>query len=356
MDGMMDDLADIYGDVSGHATATSAAPAANVMGASAGGGALGGTGGQGGGGMGAGGAGGAGGMGGAGQGGEMAGGGGAMGGVGASVQEQVDEETRMMSAIVDQASTDWQRRLPFVRLSFEEPQKPGHYIKHCPTNGDPAFDVVRRVRPPSGIPKSFLRPDQGGGYLMPDGSMASMGAQEMQQGNEEGGGYLMSDGSMASMGAQEMQQGSEQAFARETEPFLTPMRQPQAAEVPPELKCPLCSSLFRNAVLIPCCHLSFCDQCEWRVGGWHGMAGGRGMGEEVAWRQSEWCSSSATTSPSATSCSSPAATSPSATSVSGIRQQLLAKGSCPKCSSTLNCNDDLLPNMTLRQAVDRFKV
>ena len=32
-------------------------------------------------------------------------------------------------------------------------------------------------------------------------------------------------------------------------------------DIPDDLKCPLCSSLFREAVLIPCCDTSFCDAC-----------------------------------------------------------------------------------------------
>nr|GFB59253.1 DWNN domain-containing protein [Tanacetum cinerariifolium] len=31
----------------------------------------------------------------------------------------------------------------------------GHFIQHCPTNGDPNFDI-KRVIPPTGIPKSML--------------------------------------------------------------------------------------------------------------------------------------------------------------------------------------------------------
>lgn len=32
--------------------------------------------------------------------------------------------------------------------------------------------------------------------------------------------------------------------------------------VPSALKCPICGELFNNAVLIPCCGASFCDQCK----------------------------------------------------------------------------------------------
>ncbi len=35
-------------------------------------------------------------------------------------------------------------------------KQPGHYIKNCPTNGDPAFEP-QRVRHPVGIPTTFLQ-------------------------------------------------------------------------------------------------------------------------------------------------------------------------------------------------------
>lgn len=38
----------------------------------------------------------------------------------------------------------------------------------------------------------------------------------------------------------------------------------------------------------------------------------------------------------------------------GIRDELIAKGKCPQCESTKFKNDDLLPNINLRQAIDRF--
>eukprot|EP00850_Spirogloea_muscicola_P021552 SM000253S09041 [mRNA] locus=s253:145051:152434:- [translate_table: standard] len=136
--------------------------------------------------------------------------------------------------------------------------------QQCPTNGDPAYDA-RRVKLPVGIPRTRLKADEEGTYILPDGSVATM-------------------------------QPDEQSFRKEADAFLS-MR-PQTIEVPPELQCPLCHRIFRDAVLIPCCQYSFCDQC--------------------------------------------------------IRQELIAKGRCPQCGSTKYKNDDLLPNIALRQAIERF--
>lgn len=34
-------------------------------------------------------------------------------------------------------------------------------------------------------------------------------------------------------------------------------------KVPSELKCPMCSNLLHDAVLIPCCGTSYCDECKY---------------------------------------------------------------------------------------------
>lgn len=65
-----------------------------------------------------------------------------------------------------------------------------------------------------------------------------------------------------------------------------------------ELKCFLCDSFFKDAVMIPCCQHSFCEKC--------------------------------------------------------IRAVLVEKARCPKCYSTKCKVEDLLPNVSLRQAIDHF--
>ncbi|KAI3949657.1 hypothetical protein MKW92_025828 [Papaver armeniacum] len=70
------------------------------------------------------------------------------------------------------------------------------------------------------------------------------------------------------------------------------------ADLPSELRCSLCNSIFKEAVMIPCCQHSFCDKC--------------------------------------------------------IRSVLDEKARCPKCSSTKCKVEDLLPNVSLRQAIEHF--
>lgn len=47
----------------------------------------------------------------------------------------------------------------------------GHFIQHCPTNGDPSFDI-KRVKPPTGIPKSMLMATPDGSYALSSGAVA----------------------------------------------------------------------------------------------------------------------------------------------------------------------------------------
>lgn len=47
----------------------------------------------------------------------------------------------------------------------------GHFIQHCPTNGDSTYDV-KRVKPPTGIPKSMLVATPDGSYSLPSGAVA----------------------------------------------------------------------------------------------------------------------------------------------------------------------------------------
>lgn len=70
------------------------------------------------------------------------------------------------------------------------------------------------------------------------------------------------------------------------------------SDMPSELKCSLCRTFFKEAVMIPCCQHSFCGKC--------------------------------------------------------IRLALSENAKCPMCSSAKCKAEDLLPNVSLRQAIERF--
>lgn len=104
---------------------------------------------------------------------------------------------------------------------------PGHFIQHCPTNGDPNYDI-RKVKPPTGIPKSMLVPTPDGSYALPSGSSAVL-------------------------------RPNEAAFEREIEGLPSTR---SVGDLPPELHCPLCKEVMKDAVLTSkCCFKSFCDKC-----------------------------------------------------------------------------------------------
>ncbi|PNT67406.1 hypothetical protein BRADI_3g27136v3 [Brachypodium distachyon] len=104
---------------------------------------------------------------------------------------------------------------------------PGHFIQHCPTNGDNRYDV-KRVKPPTGIPKSMLLATPDGSYALPSGVGAVL-------------------------------KPNEAAFEREIDGLPT-IR--SVGDLPPELHCPLCKEVIKDGVLTSkCCFRSFCDKC-----------------------------------------------------------------------------------------------
>ncbi|XP_060177067.1 E3 ubiquitin ligase PQT3-like isoform X2 [Lycium barbarum] len=140
---------------------------------------------------------------------------------------------------------------------------PGHFIQHCPTNGDPNFDI-RKVKPPTGIPKSMLMATPDGSYSLPSGANAVL-------------------------------KPNEAAFEREVE-GMPSIR--SVGDLPPELHCPLCKEVMKDAVLTSkCCFTSFCDKC--------------------------------------------------------IRDYIISKSVCV-CGATNILADDLLPNKTLRDTINRI--
>ncbi|XP_068636293.1 E3 ubiquitin ligase PQT3-like isoform X2 [Aristolochia californica] len=140
---------------------------------------------------------------------------------------------------------------------------PGHFIQHCPTNGDPNYDI-KRVKPPTGIPKSMLMATPDGSYALPSGAVAVL-------------------------------KPNEAAFEKEIDGFPTTR---SVSELPPELRCPLCKEVMKDAVLTgKCCFNSFCDKC--------------------------------------------------------IRDHIISKAVCV-CGATNILADDLLPNKTLRETINRI--
>lgn len=88
--------------------------------------------------------------------------------------------------------------------------KPGHWIKNCPMNstGD-GHDMKRNT----GIPRSFI--------------------------------------------------DAQKEAGDQPAPQLAPELDQKPQEVPDDLVCNICKDLFTDAVMIPCCGTSFCDECKY---------------------------------------------------------------------------------------------
>ncbi|KAK9274657.1 hypothetical protein L1049_021908 [Liquidambar formosana] len=213
----------------------------------------------------------------------------------APAPNKADEDSKI-KALIDTPALDWQRQAPdgfgpgrgfgrgmggrmmggrgFGRLGLERktpPQGyichrckvPGHFIQHCPTNGDPNYDI-KRVKPPTGIPKSMLMATPDGSYALPSGAVAVL-------------------------------KPNEAAFEKEIEGLPSTR---SVGDLPPELHCPLCKEVMKDAVLTSkCCFNSFCDKC--------------------------------------------------------IRDYIISKSVCV-CGATNILADDLLPNKTLRDTINRI--
>ncbi|KAJ9556376.1 hypothetical protein OSB04_010990 [Centaurea solstitialis] len=151
------------------------------------------------------------------------------------------EEDEKIQALVNTPALDWNQTLDgfgrgrgfgrgsggrgFGRCGFERQKPPegyvcyrcktpGHFIQQCPTNGDPNFDI-KRVKPPTGIPRSMLVATPDGSYVLPSGDTAVL-------------------------------KPNDAAFEKEIEGMPTARK---VTELPPELHCPLCKQVMKDAAL-----------------------------------------------------------------------------------------------------------
>ncbi|WUR02823.1 E3 ubiquitin-protein ligase RBBP6 [Vairimorpha necatrix] len=105
----------------------------------------------------------------------------------------------------------------------------GHFIQHCPTNEDKAFDIAR-IRKPSGIPKDFLIP-----VKEPDANVNT--------------GMLVTPEGYYVKAQPQIQEWKRNKLGTSN-----------ISEIPEELKCPVCNNLFSNPILTNCGH-TFCEGC-----------------------------------------------------------------------------------------------
>ncbi|KAL0482800.1 E3 ubiquitin-protein ligase [Acrasis kona] len=154
------------------------------------------------------------------------------------------DETSEIERLIQSSSQDWMpdknmdsryqpRKIPPPNYLCHRCKKPGHFIQHCPTNGDPRFNI-KTVRKPTGIPRSFLRQVTG------------------EEGDMEGT-LALGEGVYAVMEPNESEFEKVKAQEKNTFGFGT--------DVPENLKCFTCHQLLREPVSIPCCGATFCSHC-----------------------------------------------------------------------------------------------
>lgn len=113
--------------------------------------------------------------------------------------------------------------------------QPGHWIKNCPLGAN--LEPIE-IKKSTGIPRSFMVPVEGptvpGAMMTPTGHFAvpAIDHQAYKEGKKE-----------------------KPPFQHEPEPIV------QKPEIPEDLQCSVCKDLLTDAVMIPCCGNSFCDEC-----------------------------------------------------------------------------------------------
>uniref|UniRef100_A0A673ZX94 E3 ubiquitin-protein ligase RBBP6-like n=1 Tax=Salmo trutta TaxID=8032 RepID=A0A673ZX94_SALTR len=117
--------------------------------------------------------------------------------------------------------------------------KNGHYIKHCPMQMDKSVEAPKPVRTSKGIPQSFMvkaEPGTKGAMLTSTGEYAipAIDAEAYALGKKERPPFVPREASSS---------------------------EDEADPIPDELLCPVCNDLMSDAVVIPCCGNSYCDDC-----------------------------------------------------------------------------------------------
>eukprot|EP00904_Undaria_pinnatifida_P008138 jgi/Undpi1/4454/HiC_scaffold_17.g07808.m1 len=119
--------------------------------------------------------------------------------------------------------------------------QPGHWIQECPTNGDLSFHSAKLKRV-VGIPTSMIK---------------------LADGDRQGGGLVNASGQLVTIRA------NDQAFRKLKEfgggQSVQGLLDKLSQAAPAHLKCPICSKIMSDAVILPCCHKSTCDSCVRRA-------------------------------------------------------------------------------------------
>ncbi|GAA97829.1 uncharacterized protein L969DRAFT_77888 [Mixia osmundae IAM 14324] len=115
----------------------------------------------------------------------------------------------------------------------------GHWIQDCATNSDPNFENKPKLRRTTGIPRSFLQTVEAPTEGAAAGVMVTAD-----------GGFVIARPDAASW--------AQRKTGRKN---LTPADVQNLEPTDPDLSCPICAKLLKDAVIVPCCSTSFCETC-----------------------------------------------------------------------------------------------
>ncbi|KAM4531930.1 E3 ubiquitin-protein ligase RBBP6 isoform 2-T2 [Odontesthes bonariensis] len=161
------------------------------------------------------------------------------------VDADVSEEDKIR-VIMNQSSYDSMNLNPKIGTVLPENYtcyrcgNTGHHIRNCPISADKNFDGPPRIKKSTGIPRSFM----------------------VEVDNPNIKGVMLTNCGRYAIPAIDAE-----AYAigkKERPPFIPQERPKSEAEsdpIPDELLCLICHDLLGDAVVIPCCGNSYCDDC-----------------------------------------------------------------------------------------------
>ncbi|XP_026808860.1 E3 ubiquitin-protein ligase RBBP6 [Rhopalosiphum maidis] len=109
---------------------------------------------------------------------------------------------------------------------------PGHWIKNCPNNNTTADPID--IKKATGIPRGFLVPVDG--PSVPGAMLTGLGTFAVPSIDQE-------------------------AYKQSMKPQKKQETKVEKVIIPEDLLCTLCSDLLTDAIMMPCCGTSFCDEC-----------------------------------------------------------------------------------------------
>lgn len=115
----------------------------------------------------------------------------------------------------------------------------GHFIKHCPTNGDPDFDI-KEYKNSTGIPKKYL-------------------VETSRDKSSEEHGFLTKDNQIRFVSPDSA--SFNKFFAKNS----LIASAPEQCDNKSYFDCPICHLELQNAVFVCCCFVSFCEECIKRM-------------------------------------------------------------------------------------------